>query len=124
MGVGGKKPPMKEIDDTRSAGRDEAFENIIKRITTAGGEITRDDSSPLFIEMGANEFEIGFQRIVEFNLNRFDFQLTRRVETQSIQGEGHQKHLSPLSPPRIKLILKRKPQMSQDWQIMDLEDMF
>lgn len=124
MGAGGKKPPMKEIDDTRAAGRDEAFENIINRVKAAGAEIVKDETTPLYAEIGTQEFETGYERIVEFNLARLDFKLSRRVETQVIQGEGHQKHLSPANPPRIKLTLRRKPDNTQDWQIVDLEDMF
>lgn len=124
MGAGGKKPPMKEIEETRGAGRDEAFEAIIDRIKSVGGEVTEDNSSPLYSEVGDQELEVGYERVVQFSLNRFDFKLSRRVETQAIQGEGHTKHLSALASPRIKFILKRKPDNSQDWQLVDLEDMF
>lgn len=124
MGVGGKKPPMREIDETRGAGRDDAFEAIVSRIKSAGGEVSQDETYPMYAEFGTEEVETGYERVVVFNLNRFDFQLTRRVETQGIQGEGHQKHIEPFNPPRIKLILKRKPDNTQNWQLMDLEDMF
>ena len=115
---------MKEIDETRNAGRDEAFEAIIDRIKSVGGDVTEDDTSPLYTEVGAQELEVGYERVVQFSLNRFDFKLSRRVETQAIQGEGHTKHLSSLPSPRIKFILKRKPDNTQDWQLVDLEDMF
>lgn len=124
MGAGGKKPPMKEIDETRGAGRDEAFEAIVDRIKSVGGEVTEDTTSPLYSEVGDQELEVGYERVVQFSLNRFDFKLSRRVETQAIQGEGHTKHLSVLASPRIKFILKRKPDNSQDWQLVDLENMF
>lgn len=124
MGAGGKKPAMKEIDETRGAGRDEAFEAIVDRIKAAGAEIVQDEIHPMYTEIGAQELEVGYERIVQFNLNRFDFQLTRRVETFSIQGEGHQKNLAPCNPARIKFILKRKAELSQDWQAVDMEDMF
>jgi len=124
MGVGGKKPPMKEIDDTRGAGRDEAFENIISRVKAAGAEMVKDETTPLYAEIGNQEFEVGYERVVEFNLARLDFRLSRRVETQIIQGESHQKHLEPANPPRVKLTLRRKPDNTQDWQVVDLEDMF
>lgn len=124
MGAGGKKPAMKEIDDTRAAGRDEAFENIVNRVKSSGAEIVKDETSPLYAEIGNQELEIGYERIVEFNLARLDFKLSRRVETQLIQGESHQKHLEPANPPRIKFTLRRKPDNTQDWQVVDLEDMF
>lgn len=124
MGAGGKKPAMKEIDETRNAGRDEAFEAIVDRIKSAGGEVTDDEVNPLYTEIGTQELEVGYERVVQFNLNRFDFKLSRRVETQSLQGEGHTKRLSALTSPRIKFILKRKADNSQDWQLVDLEGMF
>lgn len=124
MGVGGKKPAMHEIDETRAAGRDEAFEEIIRRIVAAGGEIVEDETHPLFVDMGSEEVEVGSQRVVQFSLNRFDFKLTRNVEKQSLHGEGRHKHLEDLAMPRIKISLKRKPASSEDWQVVDLEDMF
>ena len=115
---------MHEIDATRGAGRDEAFENIVSRLKSAGADLTQDETHPLYTEIGMQEFEVGYERIILFNLNRFDFQLSRRVETHSLQGESHQKHLQSLETPRVKFILKRKPDNSQDWQVVDLEDMF
>lgn len=124
MGVGGQKPSMHEIDDTRSAGRDEAFEMIIERIKSAGGEIIKDATSALYTELGADEVETGSQRVVEFTLNRMDFRLTRNVEKFGVRGDGRNKHLEELTPPRIKMSLKRKAISSNDWQVVDLEDMF
>ncbi len=114
---------MHEIDETRSAGRDEAFEMIIERIKSAGGEIVQDEITPLYVDMGAEEIETGTQRIVQFALKTLDFKLTRNVEKFSIQGEGKHKHLVELSLPRIKITLRRKPASSSDWQIVDFEDM-
>ena len=124
MGAGGKKPSMHEIAETRAAGRDEAFENIISKLKTAGADLTQDETHPLFTEIGPQELEVGSERVVQFNLNRSDFLLSRRVETHSLQGESRQKHLQLLETPRIKFILKRKPDNSQDWQVVDLEDIF
>lgn len=124
MGAGGKKPNLPEIEETRAAGRDQAFEDIIERIKSAGGEVIEDESSPLFIEVGNQEFEIGTQRIVIFNLNKMDFQLIRKVEFASLQGAGHHKHIEDLSTPRIHISMKSKSELSQDWQVVDLEDMF
>ncbi len=124
MGAGGKKPAMHEIAETRAAGRDEAFENIINRIKSEGGEMVQDETHPLYTEIGTQELEVGYERIVLFNLKRINFQLSRRVETHLLQGAGHQKNLGTLETPRIKFILKRKLDTSQDWQLMDLEDIF
>ena len=57
MGAGGQKKPMPEIDETRAAGRDEAFEEIINRVKAAGGEMEKDETHPLYTEVGADEFE-------------------------------------------------------------------
>lgn len=123
MGAGGKKPAMHEIAETRAAGRDEAFENIVNRLKSANAELTMDETHPLYTEIGTQELEVGYERIILFSLKPFDFQLSRRVETHSLQGEGHQKYLQSLETPRVKFILKRKPDNSQDWLVVDLEDM-
>ena len=124
MGAGGEKKPMPEIAETKAAGKEEAFNEIIEKVKTAGGEIVKDETSPLYTEVGSQEFEVGEQRIVEFNLNRLDFKLTRNSETHVISGSGHQKHVEELPMPRINISMKRKPDTSNEWQIVDLEDMF
>ncbi|MDA1060185.1 MAG: hypothetical protein O3B47_00125 [bacterium] len=124
MGKGGKKPEMHEIAETRQAGKDAAFEDILERVKAAGGEITLDETAPLYTEVGSQELEVGYQRLVEFNLNRIDFQLTRKVENAVLQGSGHQKHLEDLEVARSNITMKKKADTSQDWQVVDLEDMF
>ena len=124
MGAGGQKREMHEIDATRAATRDHAFDELIERIKSAGGEITQDETHPLYIDIGMEEAEIGTERIVEFNLNKMDFKLIRKSETHRIDGAGHNKSLVPMEAPRIKMTLRRKPEISDDWQIVDLDDMF
>ena len=124
MGVGGEKKGMREIPETKAATRDEAFEEIIERVIEAGGEIIEDEIHPLYTDIGAQELEIGTQRIVEFNLNRMDIKLTRNVETHSLSGSGHQKHAEKLEVPRVKITMRRKSELSNDWQIVDLDEMF
>ncbi len=124
MGVGGAKKDMREIPETRAAGRDEAFEEIIKRLKTAGAKIEEDDTHPYYIDIGEEEFEIGTERIIQFNLNQMDFKLTRRVEKFILQGAGRQKHIEELDIPRVHITLKRKEELSNDWQSVDLEEMF
>ncbi len=124
MGAGGEKRPMREIAETKAAGKEEAFNAIIEKVKTSGGEIISDESSPLFTEVGMEEFEVGEQRVVEFNLNRLDFKLTRNSETHALSGSGHQKHIEELPMPRINITMKRKPDTSNEWQVVDLEDMF
>ncbi|MBU1151271.1 hypothetical protein KJ632_00415 [Patescibacteria group bacterium] len=122
MGVG-KAYSLHEIDATRAKVRDDQFEAILERVKEAGGEISKDETAPLYDEIGTEEAEIGYERVVEFNLNKFDFQMTRRVREKRIVGEGHHKSLEATDTPMIKLTLKRKPESSDTWQMMDLEDL-
>ena len=115
---------MHEIAETRASVRDDKFEEILERVTSAGGEITKDEEAPHYIDIGPEEFELGETREVEFTLNRLEFQLTRIRDTHSLQGEGRQKHVELLASPRIKLTLKKRPAFSEQWEIVDLDDMF
>ncbi len=124
MGVGGEKRPMREIDATKGAQKDEQFEMIIERIKASGAEIMKDETIPLYTEVGNQEMEVGHRRIVEFNLNRIDFQITRDVETHLLQGSGAVKYLEELECPRSKITMKKKEENSNDWQFVDLEDVF
>jgi hypothetical protein len=122
MGAGGEKKPMPEIPETKAAAKDEAFEAIIDRIESSGGEILSDDISPLYLSIGSQELEIGTQRVVECNLNKLDIQLTRNVETHVLTGSGHQKSADKLEMPRVKITMKQKSELSETWQVVDLED--
>lgn len=124
MSKAGRKYAMHEIAETRQAGKDAAFDTIIERVKAAGAEIIKDETAPLYTEVGLQEFEVGNQRVVEFNLNKFDFQLTRNIETHVLQGAGHQKHIEALDIPRSHVVMKKKADTSNDWQIVDLEDLF
>lgn len=117
----GKAYSMKETSATRSASSDHAFEEILERIISAGGDVERDEVAPLYTDIGMEEHEVGNIREIEFNLNRNDFRLSREVETHKIQGAGKQKSLEELEPPRIKLKLLKKPEIGSDWQVVDLE---
>lgn len=124
MGSGGHKKPMPEIAETRAAGKDMAFEEILDRVEEAGGEITKDEISPYYTEVGTQEFETATIRVVEFTLNKMDFQLTRRVDTHVLQGAGNQKHVEALDIPKSNVSMKKKEEYSPDWKVVDLEDMF
>lgn len=115
---------MREIDDTAGSAAEDRFEEIIRRVKEAGADIVKDEISPLFIDLGREEVEIGEQRVVEFNLNRMDFEITRLVKTVRVAGGGHNKSFEDLSRPIIEIKLKRKPDTSDQWVVMDLEDMF
>ncbi len=123
MGSGREKHPMKEISDTKASAKDDLFEEILDRIETAG-EITKDEESPLYTEIGTEEFEVGRERVVEFTVNKTEFKLIRKVETHRLSGAGRQKHLEKMDTPRIDLGLKKRIGYSTDWQIVDMEDMF
>jgi hypothetical protein len=122
MGKSRKKPEMKEIAETKAAAKDAAFDGIVARIENAGGTIHSDETHPMYTEVGMQELEIGFQRIVEFNLNKTDFQLIRNVETHSLQGSGNQKHLEELPSSRAKIHLKSKSETETYFQVVDLDD--
>ena len=123
MGTG-KQYSLHEIDDTRAAGRDHQFEEILEKVEEAGGEITLDEDVPLYIDIGMDEHEVGTVRTVEFTLNKFDFQLIRKVETGRIVGEGRNKSIEPMSPPRINITMKKKRDIEDTWIIVDLDEMF
>ena len=116
--------PIREIDDTAGSASEDRFEEIIKRVKAGGAEIVKDESSPLYMDLGSEEAEIGEQRIVEFNLNGMDFQIIRNAKTVRIVGEGHKKSFEQLSRPSIDIKLKRKPENSDQWVFMDLDGMF
>jgi len=122
MGAG-KIFNLHETDETRRSGAREAFEKILERVETSGGEITKDETVPLYTDIGAKEAEVGTERVIEFSLGKNDFQIIRKSETQRVTGAGHQKSLEPMNPPRIKTVLKKKDSISNDWQIIDLENL-
>ena len=123
MGAG-KKYALHETDDTRAASRDYQFEEILKKVEDAGGEIVMDEEIPLYTDIGIEEYEVGVIRQVEFNLHGFDFQLVRKVETGRIVGEGRNKSVEPMTPPRVNLSMKKKKDSEDTWQIVDMDDMF
>ncbi len=116
--------PLHEIDDTATSAAEDRFEDILKRVKAAGAEILKDEETPLYAESGADQFEIGRRRIVEFNLNRTDFQITRDFKTARINGAGPRKSVLELPTPSITIKLMSKPELSQQWVGVDLEDMF
>ena len=117
------KPP-REIDDTASSAAEDRFEEILKRVKAGGAEITKDEESPLYTDIGMDQYEIGYERVVEFNMNGMDFQIVRQVMEVRILGEGMKKSLQDLDRPKVDLKLKRKPDTSSQWVVVDLEDMF
>ena len=123
MGTG-KQYALHEIDETRAAGQAAAFDEILDKIEAAGGEITRDELSPLYTYMGSDEVEMGEEREVEFNLNEFDFLMTRTSETHRMNHTGTHKTMEKMDRPMIKSNLKKKKETDDQWEVVDLEDMF
>lgn len=117
------KPP-KEIDDTAGSAAEDRFEEILQKVEAAGAEITKDDEAPLYTDIGMDQYEIGHERIVEFNMNGMDFQIVRQVKEVRIVGEGMKKSLEDLPRPQVDLKLKRKPDTSSQWVVVDLGDLF
>ncbi|MFC1599963.1 hypothetical protein ACFL3T_02975 [Patescibacteria group bacterium] len=116
--------PMRETDATAGSAADDRFEEIIERVKASGAEIMNDTTGPLYIDFDREEIEIGEQRIVEFNLNKMDFQIIRNVKNVRITGDGFNKSLEDLERPINEIKLKRKPELEDDWVVMDLDDMF
>ncbi len=115
---------MHEIDETRSSLQDDAFDEFLDKIESAGGEITEDEECALYDDIGAEEYEIGLERIVKFQIGKMEFMLIRKTETQRIGGAGKHKHLEAINPPRIKMILKRREDGHTDWLVVDVDDLF
>ena len=120
----GKLYSMHEIDETRAAGADDAFEAILTRIKAEGGEVAKDEIVPMFDDIGMDEAETGYVRTVEFTLHDQDFQLIRKVQEQRISGEGRSKTLETMPRPKVNMSMKKKKEYSDDWVVVDLEDMF
>lgn len=116
--------PGKELDGTFASAAHDRLEEILRRVKTAGGEITRDEKTPLIIDFNNDTAEIGERRMVEFHLNRTDFQITRDIKNMRTAGLGHRKHLEPVDRPMIETKLKRRPDTSDQWVVVDFEDLF
>ncbi len=122
MGSGRAKQGMREIDDTRQAVADDRFEEILNKVKAAGAEIVNDETSPIYSGPDEDDVEIGEQRVVEFNLSKFDFRITREVRYGKVEFDGRRREIVELPTPRIDLKLKRKPEISDQWVIVDLEN--
>jgi len=116
--------PLREIDDTAGSAAEDRFEEIIEKVKAAGAKIEKDEETPLYTDLGSEEIEIGDIRVVEFNMNGMDFQITRQSKHVRIMGEGHRKYTEDLPRPSIDIKLKRKPEISDQWVFVDMEDMF
>lgn len=119
-----KRKPIRELDDTAASAADDRLEEILKRVKAAGGVITKDEIIPLHMDFNMEVVEVGDQRTVEFTLNKTDFQIVRRIKDVRVAGGSHKKHLENLDRPMIETHLKRKPENSDQWIGVDIDEMF
>ena len=120
----GDEKPLKEIDETAGSASSDRFEEILDRVEEAGAEIVKDEEAPLYMEVGNEEVKMGMIRTVEFNLNRRDFQITRSEKSYRVVGEGRRKSLEELPRPSVEIKLKVKPEISSQWVMVDLGELF
>lgn len=122
MGSGREKRGYGEIDATRQAADEDRFEEILEKVKAAGATVRRDETEPLYSGMGDDDLAIGEKRLVEFNLAGSDFLIIREVKDGQVMRNGHQKSVMDLAVPRIEIRLKRKPETSDQWVNVDLDD--
>ena len=116
--------PGRELDDTAASAANDRLQEILRRVKAAGGEITLDETIPLHVDFNNEVVEIGTRRVVEFTLDRMDFQITRDIKEMRVGGAGHKKHLEPCARPMIETKLKRRPMNEDQWIGVDIEDVF
>lgn len=116
--------PGREMDGTQASAAHDRLEEILRRVRMAGAEISKDEKTPLHIEFNTDIVEVGDRRVVEFNLNHTDFQIIRDIKRMRVAGMGHHKHLEEVASPIIETKLKRKPENSDQWIGVDIDEMF
>ena len=122
MGAGREKRGYQEIGDTKQSAADDRFEEFLEKVKAAGAEIVRDETDTLYSGDDDDALGIGEQRIVEFNLNGLDFLITREVKDGEVESHGNNKSVVDLEVPRIDIKLQRKPEDSDQWVFVDLDD--
>lgn len=116
--------PNRELDDTAASAASDRLNELIRRVKAAGATISRDETTPLYIDFNMDEFKIGDRREVEFNLNKTDFFITQDIKTKRIGGTGNKTHLEDVSHPMIEMKLKRRPETSDQWLAVDIDELF
>jgi hypothetical protein len=120
----GKSYSHKETDFTRNRGRDEAFEIIIEKLVRAGAEIFKDETTPMYMDLGNSEIETGFRREVLFNLAKHDYKMIREVQTVRVNKSGRLHSTEELENPMQRLKLYKKPELSEDYIAVDMDALF
>lgn len=113
-----------ELNFTKASASDDSLQELLDKVIAAGGKIISDDEYPLFAEFGRKEVPIGKERTIEFNINKTDYQITRQVENYRIAEHSHEKGGEKLDSPRITIKLKNKPETSNNWVIVDFDELF
>ncbi|MBI2453872.1 hypothetical protein HYV58_01695 [Candidatus Peregrinibacteria bacterium] len=120
----GDDRPLRETDDTFVSAAQDRLEEILRKVKAAGGEMKSDETVPLYVDFNNDIVEVGISRIVAFNINETDFEITHQVKNYHTVGAGHRKALERLARPIIELKLKKKPETSDQWTGVDLDDLF
>ena len=115
---------FREIDETAGSASDDRFDAIVDRVKKSGASIVLDEETPLYVDVGSDEVEVGVKRVVEFNLNFVDYQIVRYVKNVRVVGEGHKKSFVDLDRPMVEIKLKSKPEISDNWVFVDIDDVF
>jgi hypothetical protein len=121
MGSGREKRGYLEIDETRQSAADDRFEEILEKVKAAGAVMGKDETETLYSGLGEDDLDIGQTRKVEFNLAGSDFLITREVKDGKVEGQGHNKSVVDLAVPKIDIRLKRKPERTDEWMVVELD---
>ena len=120
----GDDKPLREMDETMASAASDRLEGILQKLRVAGGKVTLDEKGPLYFDFNNDVSEIGTKRTVEINFNKTDFQITQEIKDYRVSGAGHHKHLEKLTRPMIDIKLKRKPENSDQWIGVDVDELF
>lgn len=120
------RKPAHELDDTAASAADDRLEEILRKIKAAGGKITSDELIPLHMDFNNEVVEVGERRLVEFVVSamKMEFQITRDVKYKRMGGAGPHKHLEDIARPMIETKLKKRPESSEQWEAVDIDDIF
>ncbi len=120
----GKSYSHKETDFTRNKGKEAEFEIMLEKIVRVGGEISKDETSPMYNDLGTSEVETGTEREVVFNLAKHDYKIIREVQNLKINKSGRIYSTEELENPIVRIKLYKKPELSQDWLSIDMDTFF
>ncbi|MBD3269992.1 hypothetical protein GF376_00535 [Candidatus Peregrinibacteria bacterium] len=114
----------RELSMTSESAAGDRFDDILQKLLDAGATIENDEETPLYYDTGHDEIKMGERRVIRFDLNDKDFEITREVKRRRILGTGNKRSYQDLEVPIIELKLKNKDKLSDQWTFIDLEDLF